>query len=210
VYIDHSVGAFLDELASSKPVPGGGSAAALSGALAAGLVSMVCNLTAGKRRFREAEPILREVLAQSEQCRARLCVLMQEDAQAYTRVMDAYRLSSVTEEERARRESAWQAALGQAALVPMEIAEQCQVVVGLAVTAGRLGSPWAVSDAGAAALLAEAAARAAGLSVEINVKSLADASLAESLRNSLASLETTTRALCQEALEAVQGRMGAS
>jgi formiminotetrahydrofolate cyclodeaminase len=184
MYIDHSIATFLDE--------------------------MVCNLTVGKRRFREAEPALQQVLAQSEKCRARLGALIQEDTQAYARVMDAYRLSRATDEARALGESAWQASLKQAALIPMEIAEQCQEVVRLAVTAGRLGNPWAVSDAGAAALLAEAAARAAGLSVEINARSLSDASLAASLRSTLASLQMSTRSLCQEALEAVQSRMGAS
>ena len=154
--------------------------------------------------------MLRTVLAQSEQCLARLAALIQEDTQAYARVMDAHRLPDGTEEEREGRESAWQAALAQAAMVPMEIAEQCAEVARLAITAGRLGNPWAVSDAGAAALLAQAAARAAGLSVEINCRSFTDAVLASSLRTKLASLETSTHALCLDALAAVQARMGAS
>lgn len=209
MFVELTVGAFLDDLASGDPVPGGGSTAALSGALAAGLVSMVCNLTIGRRRFREAEAVLRLTLEQTEQHRSRLTTLMQEDTEVYAGVMDAYRLPVSTDQERMQRDLAWQAALAGATAVPMEIAEQCLEVLRLAVTAGQLGNPWAVSDAGAAALLAEAAGRAAGLSVEVNLKSITDMALAESYRQRLATCQRHSAALCHEVLDVVQNRMGA-
>jgi formiminotetrahydrofolate cyclodeaminase len=209
VFVEHPVREFLDELASGDPVPGGGSAAALAGALAAGLVSMVCNLTIGRRRFREAEPVLRRTLDQAEQHRSRLTALVQEDTEVYARVMAAYRLPAGTDMERQQRDLAWQAALADAAAGPMEIAEQCLEVLRLALMAGQLGNPWAISDAGAAALLAEAAGRAAGLSVEVNLRSMTDMPLAESYRRRLGACEQQGAVLCQEVLDSVQSRMGA-
>jgi formiminotetrahydrofolate cyclodeaminase len=209
VFVELPVRAYLDKLASGEPVPGGGSTAALSGALAAALVSMVCNLTIGKRRFREAEPALLLTREQAEQHRSRLTALVQEDTEVYARVMAAYRLPVGTEEERVQREAAWQAALADAAAVPMEITEQCLDVLRLAVTAGQLGNPWAVSDAGAAALLAQAAGRAAGLSVQVNLRSITDGALAESYRQRLATCEQQSTDLCRQVLDIVQSRMGA-
>ena len=209
MFTDHSVSGFLDELASADPVPGGGSACALAGAIAAGLVSMVCNLTVGKRRYKEVEASLQDTLAQSEIHRSRLMQLLEEDTEVYNRVMLAYRMPTGTEEERSARDEAWQAALLDAADVPMAIARECLGVVLLAETAGRLGNPWAVSDAGAAALLAEGAARAAGLSVEVNLRSIHDEAVVSGYRDDLASLEQEAHSICQRALIAVQARMGA-
>lgn len=209
MFTDHTVRAFLDQLASKEPVPGGGSACALAGATAAGLVSMVCNLTVGKRRYKAVESTLQDVLAQSEIHRSRLMQLLEDDTQVYNRVMSAYRMPAGTGAERASREEAWQAALFDAATVPMAIARECLGVLALAETAGRVGNPWAISDAGAAALLAEGAARAAGLSVEVNLRSMHDEAIVSGYRNELASLEQEAHSICQRALLAVQDRMGA-
>jgi len=209
VFTDHTVSGFLDELASADPVPGGGSACALAGATAAALVSMVCNLTVGKRRYKDVESTLRDVLAQSEFHRARLMQLLEDDTEVYNRVMSAYRMPTETDAECTAREEAWQAALLDAAAVPMAIARECLGVVQLAETAGRHGNAWAVSDAGAAALLAKGAARAAGLSVEVNLRSIRDKAIVSGYRDDLASLEQEAQSICQRALDAVQARMGA-
>jgi glutamate formiminotransferase/formiminotetrahydrofolate cyclodeaminase len=170
---------------------------------------MVCNLTIGKRRFREAEPALRLTLEQTERLRRRFMDLAEKDTEVYALVMAAYRLPDDTDEERVQRELAWQAALSDAAAIPMEIVEECLHVLRLAGTAGQLGNPWAVSDAGTAALLAEAAGRAAGLSVEVNLRSITDVSLAESYRQRLTTCEEQAASLCREVLDSVQRRMGA-
>ncbi len=182
MFSESTVGAYLDALASSEPVPGGGSTAALAGSLAAGLVSMVCRLTIGKRRFREVEAALREVLDQAEALRQRMLNLMERDATAYAGVMQAYRLPNSSPEEQASRQQAMQQALEEATLAPLEIAEGCAQILDLALPAAEAGNPWAVSDAGAAALLAEAALHAALLNVQINLRSLAPGPLADEAR----------------------------
>lgn len=193
MFVERTLAEYLDALASSEPTPGGGSTAALAGALAAGLVSMVCNLTIGKRRYRESEPALRQVLAQAEALRGRLGELMARDAAAYDGVMRAYRLPQSTAQEQAARQSAMQQALQEATRVPLEIAEGCAQVIELALPAAELGNPWAVSDAGAGALLAEAALHAALLNVEINLRSLEDGSFAQEARHRLQDLTARAR-----------------
>ncbi len=206
MFTERTVADFLDALASSEPTPGGGSTAALAGALAAGLVSMVCQLTIGKRRFRDVEAALQEILAQAEALRQRMGELMERDAAAYTSVMGAYRLPNHAPEEQQHRQSVMQKALEEATLVPLEIAEGCAQILELALPAAELGNPWAVSDAGAAALLAEAALYAALLNVHINLRNQQDTPLAADARHRMDDL--TARAKQKERiLELVHQRI---
>ncbi len=207
--VEHSVQEMLNELASAAPTPGGGSAAALAGALAAGLVSMVCNLTVGKRRYRSVEADMRSILGQAESCRERLTWLIQRDMEVYSTVMAAYRLPSTSSEERLSRQLAWQAALQEAADVPLQIAECCQNVVQLATDAARMGNTWAVSDAGAAASLALAGAQAASLSIEVNVRSMEDGAAAEAFRSRIERILAEVGRLAHETHAIVEERMEA-
>jgi formiminotetrahydrofolate cyclodeaminase len=162
---DNSIQGFLEELAGSSATPGGGSAAALAGAMGAGLVSMVCRLTIGKKRFADVEDEIRGVLEEAEALRARLTELAEADTQAFDRVMEAYRLPKETLEEQA----AIQAALQGATQVPLETARGCANVLKLASQVIAKINPNALSDAGAAALLAEAGLKGAQLNVAINL-----------------------------------------
>jgi formiminotetrahydrofolate cyclodeaminase len=175
MFIEKCVTDFLDALASKEPVPGGGSGAALGGASAAALVSMVCNLTIGKKGYEDVEQAMTEILQQSEALRKELPQLLESDTQVYSKVMAAYRLPKKTAEEKEAREVAMQAALKEAADIPLAIAEHCARVVELALPAAQMGNAWAVSDAGAGALLAEACMNAALLNVYINLASIKDA-----------------------------------
>ncbi|MBC7263753.1 MAG: cyclodeaminase/cyclohydrolase family protein [Chloroflexi bacterium] len=174
MFTEKTINQFLDELASKAPVPGGGSAAALGGALAAALLSMVCNLTIGKKGYEDVESDMKALLSESEALRARFPLLLERDTQVYSQVMDAYRLPKDTPEQKAAKEKAMQTALVAAAEVPLEIAAGCARVVELAMTAAQKGNKWAVSDAGVAVVLAEAAMRGALLNVEINLASITD------------------------------------
>lgn len=174
MFTEKAINQFLDELASKAPVPGGGSAAALGGALAAALLSMVCNLTIGKKGYEDVESDMKALLSESEALRARLPHLLERDTEVYSQVMDAYRLPKDTPEQKAAREKAMQTALVAAAEVPLEIAAGCARIVELAMTAAQKGNKWAVSDAGVAVVLAEAAMRGALLNVEINLASITD------------------------------------
>jgi formiminotetrahydrofolate cyclodeaminase len=173
-FLDRPLGVFLDELASSAPVPGGGSTAALAGALAAALVSMVGNLTLGRRRYADVQVEVSAILDRSEALRFRLADLLQEDTQVYGSLSSAYGLPRDTEEQKAARTEAIQCALRDAEGVPMRIAEACTEVLDLCSPMAEKGNRLAVSDAGVAALLAEAGLRSAALNVLINLAYIKD------------------------------------
>jgi formiminotetrahydrofolate cyclodeaminase len=185
---DKPVTNFLDELASSAPAPGGGSVAALSGALGAALVSMVCNLTLGKKGYEDVQGDIQDLLAQSEGLRQELTDLLEDDVAAYTGYSKAAKMPRATEEEKAERAEAMQAALKTATDVPLRIAGAAVKVMDLCMPAAEKGNKWAVSDAGVAVLMAEAALRSAALNVLINLGSLKDEEFAADRRAKLESL----------------------
>jgi len=174
--IDKPVSQFLTELASSAPAPGGGSVAALSGALGAALVSMVCNLTVGKKKYADVEKDIKALLENSERLRHKLADLLQADVQAYTAVSQAMKMPRATDEEKAARAKVMQQALKKATDVPLQIAEACVEVIALCQPAAEKGNKNAVSDAGVAILLAEAGLRSAALNILINLGWIEDQS----------------------------------
>ena len=186
--VDKPVTNFLDELASNAPAPGGGSVAALSGALGAALVSMVCNLTLGKKAYADVQDEIGDLLAESEALRGQLTGLLEEDVKAYTGYSKAAKLPRGTDEEKAERQVVMQAALKVATDVPLSIAETAVKVMDLCMPAAEKGNKWAVSDAGVAVLMAEAALRSAALNVLINLGSLKDEAFVADRRAKLNSL----------------------
>ena len=171
---DKAVTDFLDDLASNLPAPGGGSVAALSGALGAALVSMVCNLTLGKKGYEGVQADIEALLAQSEALRREMVGLLEADVAAYTAYSQTAKMPKDTDEEKAVRAAAMQDALKNATMPPMHIAEAAVKVMDLCMPAAEKGNKWAVSDAGVAVLMAEAALRAAALNVLINLGTIKD------------------------------------
>lgn len=167
-----SLGGFLDSVAAATPTPGGGTVAAVTGSLAASLAAMVAGLTVGKKKYADREPAMKEVLREAASLRRALMSLARRDSEAFEAVLKARRLPSGTEDEAAARARAVGAAELEASRVPLATAEACLRVLEMASEAAKFGNPNAASDAGAAALLARAAAEAALLNVEINLKSL--------------------------------------
>lgn len=208
MFADLTVNQFLSALASKEPVPGGGSGAALGGALGAALVSMVCNLTIGKKGYEAVDKEMQELLAQSEAIRLELPQLLEADTQAYAQVMAAYRLPRNTEQEKQERELIMQERLKAAAEVPMRIAERCARVVELALPVARMGNKWAVSDAGVGALLGEASLHSALLNVEINLASIKDPAYVASMRQRMAALTSAATATKDQVLEIVHRSIG--
>jgi formiminotetrahydrofolate cyclodeaminase len=182
MFIEKTVTEFLDALASKEPVPGGGSGAALGAASAAALVSMVCNLTIGKKGYEGVQEAMTGILEKSEALRHELPQLLEEDTQVYGRVMAAYRQPRDTPEEKRAREAAMQAALKEAAEAPLTVADRCAQIIDLALPAAEMGNQWAVSDAGVGALLAEACLHAALLNVYINLSSIKDQAYVQQTR----------------------------
>ena len=165
-----SVQSFLDQLASASPTPGGGSVAALSGALAAGLISMVCQLTVGRPRYAAFEAEAQSILSQTETIRARLTDLIQIDIDAYTTVAAAYKLPK----DDTSRAAAIVAAMVIATDVPLQIAEQAAALLPLALPVAQHGNRTAVGDVVAGAQMAVACVHAALINVDANVGMLAD------------------------------------
>jgi formiminotetrahydrofolate cyclodeaminase len=160
---------FLSDLASDSPTPGGGSVAALSGALAGALTSMVANLTIGKKKYADVQEDMKAILEKTESLRLELAQLMEEDAAAFDKVMEAMKLPKETDQEKAARAEKLEAALVDAAMVPLAVMEKCVDVIALAKAAADKGNKNAVSDAGVAALMGRAGAHAAKLNVLINL-----------------------------------------
>ena len=173
---------FVDELASSAPVPGGGGASAYAGAIASSLASMVGNLTVGKKKYADVEDEVYEVLSRLAHMRARLFELIDADAEAFLPLSQAYGMPRATQEEQAAKDAALQAALIDACEVPLAIIEQCLLVARECDFLAHKGSRLAVSDAGCAVVLARAAAHAASLNVRINIASMTDSERAQDYR----------------------------
>jgi methenyltetrahydrofolate cyclohydrolase len=187
VITQRPVESFLDELASGAPTPGGGSAAAIIGAMGAALVSMVCNVTIGKKGHEAVESEMKAVRDESEKLRLRLTALVAEDVAAFDALMAAYRLPKGSEEDKSRRAAAIQSSLRGATETPLACARACAEVVALSRRAGEKGYAGVISDAGVGVLAANTALRSAALNVYINTPSLKDRAFADA---ATAELET--------------------
>ncbi len=174
--VDQPLRHFLDQLASSSPVPGGGSAAALTGALGAGLVSMVASLTLGKEKYQSVQQQIEALLKQSEALRNEIQDLIQKDIEVFSALSVVYKMPKNTETEKAARSLKMQEALKKACEVPFAIVIKALEVAKLAQCAAEIGNIAAVSDAGVAAILARACAQSAALNVKININSIKDGS----------------------------------
>jgi formiminotetrahydrofolate cyclodeaminase len=179
-FADQSVAEFLDALAASTPTPGGGTASAIAGAIAAALLTMVAGLTRSRTNTDEEKAALAAVAPPLLAVRQRLTALADTDAAAFDRVMAAYKLPKGTDEEKAARKQAAQAALKAASGAPLEILRAAREVVALARPVAAHGNRSAVSDVRVALELLEAAAAGAAANVEINLVSLDDDSFRKS------------------------------
>ena len=167
---------FIDELAAPTPTPGGGSAAAYSAAMGAGLVSMVAGLTMGKKKYAEVEAQMQAIRVHAEKLRGELASAVDTDAAAFEAVMGAFRLPKDTPEQKKARTSSIQSATLNAAHVPLHVAEGAVRVMELALRCVESANVNAISDAASAAAMAKAGLTAAGYNVRINVASLPDPS----------------------------------
>ena len=191
---------FLTALASSAPAPGGGGGAAMAGALAAALASMVANLTIGKEKFAQQEPEVKALLEEAEQVRQRLLGLVEDDAAVFNSFMSCYKLPKATEEEKAARTAAIRSAAKEAAEVPLAIARASYKVLTLAERLVRIGNPGVITDGACSALLARAALRCAEYNVRINLGLTKDEAYNQSVQEELNNLLKTAEELELEAL----------
>lgn len=176
------LGAFLGDLASGDPVPGGGSVAAIQVAMGAALLSMVCNLTLGRKRYAGVEDRVRTLLARSEALLADARRLADEDARAYGSVADAMSLPRATDDERSSRTREIQGALKAAVQPPLDCMRTAMTVLDTARELVPIGNMNAVSDVGVAALSTVAGFEAARLNVDINLKAIKDVHFVDECR----------------------------
>ncbi len=176
----NSIETYLDQLASKQATPGGGSAAALMGAQAAALVSMVCHLTIGKPKYAEVDVEMRELLAEADALRSLLLGMIQADVEVFSRLMASYALPKTTEQEKSYRSEQIQEVLKQATQVPLDCAKACARIIKLSRLAAEKGSLGVISDAGVAVMSGYAGLKSAALNVDINLSSLKDRLFAES------------------------------
>ncbi|KQP05622.1 methenyltetrahydrofolate cyclohydrolase [Methylobacterium sp. Leaf93] len=202
-----TIQSFLDGLASSAPTPGGGGAAAISGAMGAALLSMVCNLTIGKKKYVEVEGELKEILGKSEALRAELTGMIADDVEAFDAVMGAYGLPKVTDEEKAARAARIQEALKVATDVPLACCRACREVIDLAEAVADKGNLNVISDAGVAVLSAHAGLRSAALNVYVNAKGLDDRGFADERLKQLEELLRPAGPLNEKIYEVVKAKV---
>jgi formiminotetrahydrofolate cyclodeaminase len=198
---------FLDELASGAPTPGGGSAAAIMGAMGAALISMVCNVTIGKKGHEAVEAEMKSVRDESEKLRLRLTALVAEDVAAFEALMAAYRLPKSSEEDKSRRAAAIQSSLLGATETPLACARACAEVVALSRRAGEKGYAGVISDAGVGVLTANTALRSAALNVYINAPSLRDRDYAAAATAELEQLLDDCARESESVFELVRSRL---
>ncbi|MFI5231748.1 MAG: glutamate formimidoyltransferase [Gemmatimonadales bacterium] len=204
-----TVSGFVASVASSAPVPGGGSVVAHVGSLAAALAEMVAGLTIGRKKYVAVDAEMKALAAHATTLGARLSALVKEDADSYALVSSAYKLPKDTPEQTTARDAAIQAALVKAAEVPLETARACVAVAKLAATCAQKGNSNAVSDAGVAALLAEASCKGAAYNVRINVSSMKDPQAGKALATEAAKLVHECASAAIDAISAVERAIGA-
>ena len=174
---------FIEMLASGAPVPGGGGASALAGAVGTALGNMVGSLTVGKKKYADVEEEMFRLIEKCGKIEEDLLSLIDKDAEVFEPLAKAYKMPKETEEEKAEKAKVMAAALKEACSVPMMIMEKCCEALEMIKVFAAKGSVMAVSDAGAGAVLCKAALQGASLNVFINTKSMADRGDAEELNN---------------------------
>jgi len=205
--IDKKVGNFLDELASNSPTPGGGSVAALAGALGAALISMVANLTMGKKKYENVEEDIKKIISSSEKLRYELSHLVEEDVKVFNNFMATYKMPKETEDEKRIRAEKIQASLIEAAKVPLKVAYKCMDILTLSQEIAEKGNINVVSDAGVAALMADAAIDSAILNVKINLRMIKDEKIKEEISSSIKKLLLKEKEQREKVLKIVEKKM---
>ena len=198
---------FVDVLASKAPVPGGGGASALVGAIGMALGNMVGSLTVGKKKYADVEADIIALKEKATALQADFLRLVEADAEAFEPLAKAYGMPRETEEEKAEKARVMAIVLKDACAVPMEIMEKCCEALDLIKEFAAKGSALAISDAGVGAVFCKAALQGASLNVYINTKSMKNREYAEELNTKAdAMLEKYTK-LADEVFESVLGRL---
>lgn len=196
--VKRSVADFVDEVSRDTPAPGGGSIAALAGALGAALASMVANLSIGKGEFDARYDELCDLAERAQAAKDELVAAIDADTEAFNEVITALRMAKDTPEQMAARSEAIRAGYRSAARVPLRTAQSCRQVLDLCRTAAAIGNQAVMSDAGVGALMAYAGVQGAIHNVRINLPHTKDAEFIADMESRLGSLLADSKAICEE------------
>lgn len=188
---------YIEKLSSKEPIPGGGSAAALSGALSSALTAMVFNLTIGKKVYEqyneEEKALINTTLKKIEDCNIELMDFMDKDGEAFLSLMAAFRLPKESQEDKIKRNDKIQLGYENALKVPLNLAKKCIELYEYVLVASKYGNKNVISDAGVAAILLQGAVESAILNVKINLSGIRDEDYKENI-------ESECRKITEEAL----------
>lgn len=191
-----SITEFTDKLASEAPVPGGGGVAALSAALAASLTAMVFNLTTGKKMFQKYDDVTKNKVLDSlkkvEQAKREFLTFIDKDAEAFSKIISAYKLSKITEQEKKARSEKIEEGYKLAAGVPMELAKKASELYEIIDVACKYGNANVMSDAGVAAIFNHSVIETAVLNISINLSGIKDEKLKNELKMTSTKLITSS------------------
>jgi len=204
LYIDQSIKKYIEDLSAKLPAPGGGSVAALTGALAAGLISMVCNFTIGNPRFSDSQEECRGMLSSVSGIKDELSKLIDEDVRVYGKVSLAYKLPKETEEQKIKRAIAVQKALKEAIQVPQQVLRLSFQILEFSARLVEIGNPGLITDTGMAAILSHSAMESALFNVEINLSNIDDREFVEKTRCALNPLMEKGRKIKEEVVAKVK------
>lgn len=200
---------FADELSTDSPAPGGGSVAALSGSLAAGLTAMVANLTHGKKGYERHNKKMNDVAVQAQELKDELLRLVDLDTAAFNAVMDCFRLPKKTDADKAKRNAAIQEATKNAANVPLQVMETGLKLLDLTEIVSKYGNVNSISDAGVAALAADTAIQGAGLNVLINLAGIEDREYIESMKSKVSRIKNESQRIVRRIMNRVNKTIAA-
>ena len=198
---------FVEVLASKAPVPGGGGASALVGAIGTALGNMVGSLTVGKKKYADVEEEMQELKAKCDVLQKELLTLVEKDAEVFEPLSKAYGMPRETEEEKAEKARVMEIVLKDACSVPMEIMEKCCEAIELIKEFAAKGSALAIRDAGVGAVFCKAALEGASLNVYINTKSMKNREYAEELNAKADAMLAKYPPMADEIFASVLGRL---
>lgn len=201
--VDLKVTDFLNKVAGSDPVPGGGSVAALNGAIASALTAMVAGLTIGKKGYEDTAEIMKHIQTLALTQKTGFVADIDRDSEAYNKVFDCFKLPKNTDEEKNIRSAAIQEATKFAALVPMQVARNAYELMGIIADVAKMGNRNAVTDACVAMMSARSAVLGALMNVRINLGSLKDRTFVEQLQSEADELERKACTKEKELLDAI-------
>jgi formiminotetrahydrofolate cyclodeaminase len=189
MYVNESIKRYLDDLAAKTPAPGGGSSAALAGAMASSLMAMALNFTIGNEKYRDFEASAREMLSKAEKLRSDFIRFFEEDTASYSAVAKAYKLSRDSDADKIKRKRAIKEAMKQATLTPLHVCQHAVEAMKTCPELARRGNKNLICDVEVPVRLLEAAFYSAKINVAMNQKAIEDEEFNKDVSRQMAALE---------------------